>query len=74
MKFLKKLKNAEKPESLSVRITAYLERWQRKVADWLNSKATGLSRQDLTFGLVIFCSAFGGYMLWLLIASLGIFN
>jgi len=74
MKFLKKLRHTERPETLSMRMAAYLERWQRKVADWLNSRTTGLSKQDLTFGLVIFCSAFGGYMLWLLIASLGIFN
>lgn len=74
MKFLKKLRDTERPETLSVRMVAYLERWQRKAADWLNSKAIGLSKQDLTFGLVIFCSAFGGYMLWLLITSLGIFN
>ncbi len=74
MKFLTKLKDAEKSGTLSVRMGAYLERWQRKVADWLNSKATGMSRQNLMFGLIIFCSAFGGYMLWLLITSLDIFN
>ena len=74
MNLFRKPKDAERPESLSVRMAAYLERWQRKVADWLNNKTTDLSKQDLTFGLVIFCSAFGGYMLWLLITSLGIFN
>jgi hypothetical protein len=74
MNLFRKPKDAERPESLSVRMAAYLERWQRKVADWLNNKATDLSKQDLVFGLIIFCSAFGGYMLWLLIASLGIFN
>jgi len=74
MKFFKKLKDAERPETLSVRMAAYLEQWQRKVADWLNSKATGLSKRDIVFGLIIFCSAFGGYMLWLLITSLDIFN
>ncbi|MFA6275614.1 MAG: hypothetical protein WC622_02635 [Pedobacter sp.] len=74
MKIFKKLKDAERQGKLSVRMAAYLEQCQRKVADWLNNKATGLSKHDLTFGLVIFCSAFGGYMLWLLITSLGIFK
>jgi len=74
MKIFRKQQQAETQDTITGRMAVYLERRQRKIANWMNRKTANLSRQDLFFALIIFCSAFGGYLLWLLLDTLNIFN
>lgn len=49
------------------RMGVYVERKQRKAADFLNEKAAGLSRRKLLIGFWIFCTGFGGaaiFIIW----------
>lgn len=43
---------------------------QKRIARYLNSKTGKLSTKTLLTALVIFCTAFGGYCLYLLIRAL----
>ncbi len=74
MKFFNKQLKANTTGTISGRMALYLEQMQRKLAEWLNRRAADLSRQHMLFGLIIFCTAFGGYLLWLIADTLGIFN
>jgi len=74
MRFFRKQKKSGSSDTISIRIATYLQLRQRKLADWLNQKAAKASRQDLLFGLVVFCSLFGGYLLFLLLETFGAFN
>lgn len=74
MRFFKKYKKAGTENSVSSRISKYVELRQRKLADWLNQKTSKTSRKELLFGLIVFCSLFGGYLLFLLMETFGVFN
>lgn len=74
MRFFKKRQKTGTSNTITKRMANYVERRQRKLADWLNHKMANSSRQELFFGLVIFCSVFGGYLLYLLLNTFGVFR
>lgn len=74
MGLFRKQRKLETLGTISNRMTTYLEQKQRKLADLLNRKTANISRQGMLFGLIIFCTAFGGYLLYLLLDTFGAFN
>lgn len=56
-------------EALAGRIAARITRTQRRAADWLNGKTAGLPAKTWLLLLVLLCSCFGAYCLYLLIAA-----
>ncbi len=57
-----------KQEAMAGRLAQRLTRSQRRLADWLNGKTSGLSVRTWRLLLVLFCILFGTYCLYLLVA------
>ena len=48
------------------RLGMFIERQQRKAADYLNAKAAQYTRRQLFIGFWLFCVVFGGYAVYLM--------
>lgn len=53
--------------SLSEQLGRYLERWQRRLADWLNARCSGICPAKLRFWLVVIAVSFAIYLLWVIV-------
>jgi hypothetical protein len=51
---------------------AFVERGQRRLADWLNARTAGHSTRSMAVCMTLIGVAFGGYCLYLIFSS--IFN
>ena len=60
--------------TLSWQVGEYLNQRQRKLADYLNSKTRNVSATAMLYGLIIFCTVFGSYLIYLLTSAFGVFN
>lgn len=60
--------------SLTGRIENYLEKKQRKLADYLNVKTKNVSADAMIMSLVVFCLLVGSYLLWVLANAFGAFD
>ena len=54
------------------KLTAFVERGQRRLADWLNAYTARLSNKSMGVCMALIGIAFGGYCLYLIFSS--IFN
>lgn len=69
MKFFKKTKRDKVQPTLTDHIAAYMESRQRKIADWLNKKASGISGQKMRYLLIAFCLIVGSYLIYILLQA-----
>lgn len=74
MRLFKKRNRIVADGSISQEIGMYLNQKQRKLADYLNLKARHISSTALLYGLIIFCTLFGSYLLYLLTSAFGAIN
>lgn len=58
---------SSRQEQVAGKIAGRILLMQRRTADYLNAKASGLSGQTLVAILVVFCLLFGGYCVHLLV-------
>ncbi|MES2650543.1 MAG: hypothetical protein V4663_02330 [Bacteroidota bacterium] len=56
-------------DTLTGRAGIYLDRQQRKAADYLNKRTKGLSKKTILFGLFIFTLIVSIYLLYLIISA-----
>lgn len=69
MKFFRKIKRDKEQATLTDHIAAYMESRQRKLANWLNQKASGISRQKMCYLLMVFCLIVGSYLMYILLQA-----
>ena len=74
MKFFSKKERPIPSGTLTQQIGAYLLGRQRKLADYLNARTARCSKRAVLYGLIVFCSGVGSYLLYLLLAAFGAFN
>lgn len=74
MRFFKKRNRQTLGGSLSQRLETYVDQRQRRLANYLNVKTRHASSNALLYGLIIFCTVFGSYLLYLLVGAFGAFN
>ena len=67
MNLFKRPKQYHTDDALAHRIAGDIIGRQRRIADYLNSKATYLSKRARLSALILFSLAFGSYCLYLLI-------
>lgn len=67
MNLFKRPKQHHTDDALAHRIAGDIIGRQRRIADYLNSKATYLSKRARLSALILFSLAFGSYCLYLLI-------
>lgn len=67
MNLFKRPKQHHTDDALAHRIAGDIIGRQRRIADYLNSKATYLSKRTRLSALILFSLAFGSYCLYLLI-------
>lgn len=67
MNLFKRPKQHHTDDALAHRIAGNIIGRQRRIADYLNSKATYLSKRARLSALILFSLAFGSYCLYLLI-------
>ncbi|MEH3112576.1 hypothetical protein [Pedobacter terrae] len=67
MKLFGKKKNGETNEKLTDHIARYLEKRQRRLADWLNIKTNDVPRKSVMYGLIVFCTIATSYLLYIMI-------
>lgn len=67
MNLFKRPKQHHTDDALAHRIAGHIIGKQRRIANYLNSKATSLSKRARVFALIFFTLAFGSYCLYLLI-------
>lgn len=61
-------------DTLSSHIANYVNSRKRKLADYLNIRTRNVSGTALLFGLIVFCVAFGSYLIYLLANAFCAFN
>jgi len=69
MKFFKKIKRDKVQITLTDQIAAYMDTRQRKLANWLNQKASGISGQKMRCLLIAFCLVVGSYLMYILLQA-----
>lgn len=69
MKFFRKIKRDKEQATLTDHVGAYMESRQRKLADWLNRKASGISSQKMRYLLIVFCLVVGSYLMYILLQA-----
>jgi hypothetical protein len=69
MKLFGKKKNGETNEKLTDHIACYLEKRQRRLADWLNIKTNGVSTKSVMYALIVFCTLATSYLLYIIISA-----
>lgn len=69
MKFFRKIKRDKEQLTLTDHIAAYMESRQRKLADWLNRKVSGISGQKMRYLLIAFCLTVGSYLMYVLLKA-----
>lgn len=69
MKFFRKIKRDKEQATLTGHIAAYMESRQRKLANWLNRKASGISGQKMRYLLIAFCLVVGSYLMYILLQA-----
>lgn len=74
MGLFKKRSQKISDNTLSSHIANYVNSRQRKLADYLNIRTRNVSGTALLFGLIVFCAAFGSYLIYLLVNAFGAFN
>ncbi len=74
MKFFGKRGKAGSSATITSRMARYLENRQRKLADYLNGKTVHVPKTTILYALVVFCTVFGGYLLYLIANAIGAFN
>ncbi|WP_205943138.1 hypothetical protein [Pedobacter cryotolerans] len=74
MALFKKRNHRFSEETLTDHIANYVNQRQRKLADYLNIKTRHASGSSLLYGLIIFCTVFGSYLLYLLTSAFGAYN
>lgn len=67
MNLFKRPKQHHIDDALAHRIAGSIIGRQRRIADYLNSKAAYLSKRARLYALILFSLAFGSYCLYLLI-------
>lgn len=73
MGLFKKRHHRISEETLTDHIAHYVNQRQRKLADYLNIKTRNISGSALLYGLIIFCTVFGSYLIYLLTSAFGAF-
>mgnify|MGYP003577442845 FL=1 len=74
MGLFKKRNQRISENTLAGRIENYLDRKQRKLADYLNIKTKNVSAAGVLMALVVFCLLVGSYLLWVLANAFGAFQ
>ncbi|ATP56498.1 hypothetical protein CPT03_08435 [Pedobacter ginsengisoli] len=69
MKFFRKTKREKGQITLTGHLAAYLENWQRSLADRLNEKIRKLSGKALLYLLILFCVLVGSYLLYIILRA-----
>lgn len=69
MKIFRKIKRDKVHATLTDHIAAYMDSRQRKLADWLNQKANGISGQNMRYLLITFCLVVGSYLMYILLQA-----
>jgi len=69
MKFFRKTKREKGQVTLTDHLAAYLENWQRSLADRLNEKTRKLSGKTLLYLLIVFCALVGSYLLYIILQA-----
>ena len=69
MKFFRKIKRDKVQVTLTDQIAAYIDTRQRKLANWLNQKASSISGQKMRYLLFAFCLIVGSYLMYILLQA-----
>lgn len=69
MKFLRKIKRDKVHATLTDHIATYMDSRQRKLANWLNQKTSGISAQKMRYLLIAFCLVVGSYLMYILLQA-----
>lgn len=70
MKTFKKIREKIASEEMAQKIAGNIITGQHRIAGYLNEKTKNLSGKARLWALVVFCTAFGGYLLWLLVRAI----
>ena len=67
MKIFKRVKEPDKQDKIAKQVASHIIKAQYRIADYLNSWAKQLSEKVVPMSLILFCVAFGGYCLYLIL-------
>ena len=67
MKSFKREKEPARQDKIAKHVASHIVKVQYRLADYLNSRAKQLSEKILLMSLILFCVAFGGYCLYLIL-------
>ena len=70
MKTFKKIREKIASEEVAQKIAGNIITGQNRIAGYLNEKTKHLSDKARLWALAVFCTAFGGYLLWLLVRAI----
>lgn len=66
MRFFQKIKQGQADGTLTSKLSLWVKRRQRELADFLNGKTRSLSGKTMMFALAVFCAVVGAYCLYLI--------